>query len=106
MTERGILMMYNAGNSGTYGDQSLPARTYMGGQALFDVHNPLRLIARSDTPFIKPTKEYERTGQYIEGTTFVEGLVPFQGRWYLSYGMADSRVGVAIWDPHRKTRRR
>jgi predicted GH43/DUF377 family glycosyl hydrolase len=103
MTEHGILVMYNAGNSGQYGDPSLPQRIYTGGQALYDLRNPLKLIARSDQPFIKPTEDYERTGQYPEGTTFVEGLVPFNGRWYLYYGTADSRVGVAVWDPKRKT---
>ena len=103
ITEHGILVLYNAGNSGQYGDPSLPARVYTGGQALYDVRNPLKLIARSDAPFIKPTEDYERTGQYPEGTTFVEGLVPFDGRWYLYYGTADSRVGVAVWDPKRTT---
>lgn len=101
ITPRGILVMYNAGNSRRYGDPDLPERVYTGGQALFDNRNPLRLLARSDTPFIKPTEEYERTGQYKEGTTFIEGLVPFNGRWYLYYGTADSRVGVAVWDPNR-----
>jgi beta-1,2-mannosidase len=101
ITEQGILVLYNAGNSGQYGDPSVPARTYTGGQALYDLRNPLKLIARSDAPFIKPTEAYERTGQYPEGTTFVEGLVPFNGRWYLYYGTADSRVGVAVWDPKR-----
>ena len=99
ITDHGILLMYNAGNSGKYGDPSLPHRVYTGGQALYDLRNPLRLIARSDEPFIKPTEADERTGQYVEGTTFVEGLVRFNGRWYLYYGTADSRVGVAIWDP-------
>lgn len=102
ITEHGILVMYNAGNSGRYGDPALPERIYTGGQALYDLRNPLKLLARSDEPFIKPTEDYERTGQYVEGTTFVEGLVPFQGRWYLYYGTADSRVGVAVWDPARR----
>jgi len=101
LLSQGILLLYNAGNSRTYGDSSLPARVYTGGQALFDAHNPLKLIARTDKPFISPTESYERTGQYPEGTTFVEGLVPFQGRWFLYYGTADSRVGVAVWDPRR-----
>ena len=101
ITERGILVMYNAGNSEEYGDPRLPHRVYTGGQALYDLRNPLKLIARSDEPFIKPTEEYERTGQYVEGTTFLEGLVPFNGRWYLYYGTADSRVGVAVWHPQR-----
>jgi predicted GH43/DUF377 family glycosyl hydrolase len=100
LTESGIVLFYNAGNSGRYGQEGLPARMYAGGQALFDARNPIKLLARSTTPFIRPTEEYEKTGQYKEGTTFVEGLVPFDGRWFLYYGTADSRVGVAVWDPH------
>jgi beta-1,2-mannosidase len=99
LTERGIVMLYNAGNSGTVGDPRLPARVYTGGQALFDATNPIKLLARTDAPFIRPTEAYERTGQYVEGTTFVEGLVPFRGKWLLYYGTADSRVGVAVWEP-------
>jgi predicted GH43/DUF377 family glycosyl hydrolase len=99
LTEHGILVMYNAGNSASVGDPSLPERIYTGGQALFDANNPMKVLARSDEPFIKPTEDYERTGQYVEGTTFVEGLVHFNGRWFLYYGTADSRVGVAVWDP-------
>jgi len=103
LTEHGIVVMYNAGNSATDRDPTLPVRVYTGGQALYDPRNPLKLVARSETPFIQPTEDYERTGQYPEGTTFVEGLVPFNGRWYLYYGTADSRVGVAVWDPQRTT---
>lgn len=87
----GIVVLYNAGDSAT--------RTYSAGQALFDRNDPIRLLARSDSAFIRPTESYERTGQYTAGTTFVEGLVPFKGRWFLYYGTADSRVGVAVYDP-------
>ena len=96
LTDRGIVLLYNAGNLGTHGDSSLPQRVYTGGQALFDATNPIRLLDRTDVPFIKPTEAYEKTGQYVEGTTFVEALVPFKGQWFLYYGMADSRVGVAV----------
>ncbi len=99
LTEKGIVVLYNAGNSGSYGDPELPDRTYSGGQTLFDPTNPIKLLDRSDKPFIKPDRDYEKTGQYVQGTTFVEGLVPFNGRWFLYYGTADSRVGVAVWDP-------
>lgn len=98
LTDHGIVVLYNAGNSAAYGDPSLPPRVYTAGQALFDAHNPVRLLARTATPFIRPTEAYERRGQYAEGTTFVEGLVPFNGKWFLYYGTADSRVGVAVWD--------
>jgi len=99
MTQRGIVLIYNAGNSGQFGRLDLPARVYTGGQALFDARNPLKLIGRLDEPFIRPTEPYEKTGQYKEGTTFAEALIPFKGKWFLYYGTADSRVGVAVWDP-------
>ena len=99
LTERGIVVLYNAGNSAEFGAPGLPARVYTAGQALYDRRNPLKLIDRTDEPFIRPSEPYERTGQYKEGTTFVEGLVSFRGRWFLYYGMADSRVGVAVWTP-------
>ena len=102
VTPHGIVVIYNAGNSAKVGDPTLPARIYTGGQALFDAGNPLKLLDRSDEPFIRPTEAYERTGQYVEGTTFVEGLVPFDGRWFLYYGTADSRVGVAVWNPRSR----
>ncbi|HTI05062.1 MAG TPA: glycoside hydrolase family 130 protein [Gemmatimonadales bacterium] len=87
LTAAGILVLYNAGDS---------AHVYSAGQALFDAEHPTRLIARAKTPFMRPTERYERTGQYVQGTTFVEGLVHFQGRWFLYYGTADSRVAVAV----------
>ena len=96
LTDHGIVLLYNAGNSDKFGEPGLPARVYTAGQALFDARNPIKLLDRTDRPFLRPTEDYERTGQYPEGTTFVEGLVPFNGRWYLYYGSADSRVGVAV----------
>ena len=99
LTDRGIVLIYNAGNSGRFGQAGLPERVYTGGQALFDARNPIKLIARSDEPFIRPTEPYEKTGQYKEGTTFTESLIPFKGKWFLYYGTADSRVGVAVWTP-------
>jgi predicted GH43/DUF377 family glycosyl hydrolase len=95
LTEHGIVVFYNAGNSARYGDPTVAARTYTAGQALFDSRNPVRLVARADAPFLSPSEPYERSGQYKEGTTFVEGLVRFRGRWLAYYGTADSRVAVA-----------
>ena len=100
LTPRGIVLLYNAGNSRAYGDSTLPARVYTGGQALFDARNPMKLLARAGQPFIRPTLPFEKTGQYVDGTTFVEALVPFRGRWFVYYGTADSRVGVAVGEPN------
>lgn len=101
LTAQGIVVLYNAGNSEHYGAPGLPPRVYTAGQALYDSRQPFKLLERTAAPFLTPTEDYERSGQYAAGTTFVEGLVPFHGSWYLYYGTADSRVGVALWEPPR-----
>ena len=62
----------------------------------FDAREPTRVLERLETPFICPTLPHEVSGQYKAGTTFIEGLVQFKGKWFLYYGTADSMVGVAI----------
>ena len=51
-------------------------------------------IARTVHPFLVPDRPYETAGQ-VNQVVFVEGLVPFRGRWHLYYGTADSRIAVA-----------
>ncbi|HKK47438.1 MAG TPA: glycoside hydrolase family 130 protein [Balneolaceae bacterium] len=94
LTDKGILVIYNAGNSGSEGDPAIPDSVYTGGQALFDARHPDKLLDRLGKPFIKPEKSYEKSGQYTSGTTFLEGLAHFNNQWFIYYGMADSRVGV------------
>lgn len=101
LTENGIVLLYNARNDGEHTVPDLDAGAYAGGQALFSTEDPTRLLERLDTPFIRPERPFERTGQYDAGTTFVEGLVYFQDRWFLYYGCADSKVAVAIADARR-----
>ena len=54
-----------------------------------------------DVPFLRPMEAFEKSGQYVDGTVFIEGLVYFQQKWFLYYGCADSKVGVAIFDPEK-----
>ena len=97
LTKKGILLFYNGKNDeGPNADPAVPEGTYSGGQALFDKDDPAKLIDRLDTPFIQPDLPHEITGQYKAGTTFIEGLVYYKGKWYLYYGTADSMVGLAI----------
>ncbi len=96
LTSRGIVAIYNGKNSGTDGDKSLAAETYSAGEALFSAANPAELLARTDQAIFKPELPFEKLGQYVAGTTFVEGLIHFKGNWLLYYGSADSLVGVAI----------
>ncbi|HVT12200.1 MAG TPA: glycoside hydrolase family 130 protein [Fimbriimonadaceae bacterium] len=97
LTHDGIVVFYNGKNAtDSRRDPALPAGIYCGGQALFDAGDPARLLSRPEEPFFKPEMPWEKTGQYKDGTTFIEGLVRFRDRWYLYYGCADSFVGVAI----------
>lgn len=97
LTKKGILLVYNGKNeAGEKGDSRYTANAYCAGQALFDAKNPARYMDRLDEPFFIPETDFEKSGQYPAGTVFVEGLVPFNGAWYLYYGCADSRVSVAV----------
>ena len=95
LTGDGILLLYNGKNAVQGGDAHLRPDTYSAGQALFDAADPSRLLHRTEEPFFQPERPWERAGQYAAGTTFLEGLVRFGGRWILYYGCADSLVGVA-----------
>ncbi|MEQ9438989.1 MAG: glycoside hydrolase family 130 protein [Cyclobacteriaceae bacterium] len=96
LTENGIVVLYNAGNSANIGVKNLGNRVYSSGQALYSADEPWKLLDRSDKPYIKPELPFEKSGQYKDGTTFVEGLVYFREKWFLYYGTADSMVGVAV----------
>ena len=94
LTSAGIVVLYNGKNDPDHGDPSLGANAYAAGEALFDAKDPAHLITRTEAPVLKPEKPYEKTGQYVAGTTFAEGLVRFHDKWFLYYGCADSAVGV------------
>jgi predicted GH43/DUF377 family glycosyl hydrolase len=87
-------VLYNGKNAEAGGDPELGAYAYAAGEALFDAKNPAHLLGQLDHPVLKPELPYEKTGQYIAGTTFAEGLVSFHERWFLYYGCADSLVAV------------
>ena len=82
----GIWLGYNGADSNLQ---------YAFGQALFATDKPTKLIRRSAHPLLLPTTESEKTGQ-VPQVVFGEGLVRFRGKWFLYYGMADSRIGVAF----------
>ena len=100
VTKNGILLMYNGKNDGgKNGDASYPSGAYCAGQVLFDLKDPTKVKQRLDKPFFVPEAPFEKTGQYKDGTVFLEGLVYYTNKWFLYYGCADSRVGVAIYNP-------
>lgn len=103
LTDKGILLLYNGKNrNGEEGrDKRFNAGAYCAGQVLFDLNDPYKAIGRLDVPFFRPMADFEKSGQYVDGTVFIEGLVYHHKKWYLYYGCADSKVGVAVYDPLR-----
>jgi beta-1,2-mannosidase len=98
ITGKGILLIYNSMNLDQGGDPDLAPGTYSAGQILLDTKDPVRVLERTDTYFMKPDKAYEITGQ-VGNVCFLEGLVHFGGKWLLYYGTADSKIAAASYDP-------
>jgi predicted GH43/DUF377 family glycosyl hydrolase len=86
MTAAGILLLYNGA------DENL---VYGPGWILFDAHDPTKIIARSQKPFVLPELDWEKKGA-VPNVIFLEGVVP-TGRGPLAltgyYGAADSYIG-------------
>ncbi len=95
LTKKGILLLYNSMNLPEGGFAGLPANAYSSGQILLDKNQPARVLARTDSPFLKPEKPYELTGQ-VNQVVFVEGLAYFKHHYFLYYGTADSKIAVAV----------
>lgn len=100
LTDKGILLIYNSMNlsQAEGGSPDLPEGTYTAGQALMQADNPARLVSRTEGYFMRPEKDYELTGQ-VGNVVFLEGLVYHQGKWFMYYGTADSKIAVAVHEP-------
>ena len=85
LTDKGIVLVYNGA------DDKLIYRT---GVAVFDLHDPRKLLWRSDAPVFAPEKDWEKVGQ-VPNVVFVEGMVKRGDRYLFYYGGADKYVGVA-----------
>lgn len=98
LTSKGIVLLYNGKNGRIdgNGDPNYPSGAYCGGQILLDAKDPFKVLDRLDKPFFYPQASYEKSGQYVQGTVFIEGLAYLERKLYLYYGCADSRIGVAI----------
>lgn len=105
VTDKGIVLLYNGKNqtNDDKRDKRFTAGAYCAGQILTDAREPMKVLQRLDVPFFRPMASFEKSGQYVDGTVFIEGLVFFKNKWFLYYGCADSQVGVAVYDPAKKT---
>ena len=97
-TKYGIVLMYNGKNDKNGGDPNYPGGAYCAGQILFDNKDPYKILDRLDKPFFAPEASFEKSGQYKDGTVFIEGLAYLKKKLYLYYGCADSKVAVSVCD--------
>lgn len=99
VTPKGILVIYHGGeNDPKRGDPNLPKRDYSGGQALFDLNDPTKMIARCDNYFLTPRMPYELNSSVGAPVCFMEGLVRFKGKWLLYYEAGDHVGAMASCD--------
>ena len=93
LTKQGIVLIYNGA------DEHLVYRT---GIAVFDRHDPRKVLSRSEEPLFSPELPWEKAGQ-VPNVVFVEGLIEESieeskadhKRLLLYYGGADKYVGAA-----------
>ncbi len=62
--------------------------------ALLDIHNPQRIIARTDKPLLVPQEEYEKYGK-VPNIVFPTGAMVKDDMLYIYYGAADTTCAVA-----------
>ncbi len=99
VTPKGILVIYHGGeNDPKRGDPNLPRRNYAGGQALFDLNDPTKMIVRCDNYFLTPRTPYELNSSVGAPVCFMEGLVRFKGKWLLYYEAGDHDGAMASCD--------
>ncbi|WLF78910.1 hypothetical protein PVL30_002658 [Lodderomyces elongisporus] len=83
-------------NAATTGGEDLAKGTYTINQALVD-YDDIKSgpVARVERPTLRPESANEVKGQ-VDQVVFCEGIVQFNGQWFLYYGQGDSELGVAI----------
>ncbi|KAG7661613.1 uncharacterized protein J8A68_004882 [[Candida] subhashii] len=83
-------------NCSTWGTDELEEGSYSISQMLIDYNNITNgPVTRLEKPMIIPETEDEKNG-LVNNVVFCEGIVLFNGTWFLYYGQADSVLGVAI----------
>jgi len=86
ITDKGILLIYNGADTW---------KKYSTGEVLFSLDDPSVVLERTEFSVLEVDHSLEKEGQ-VNNVVFSEGLVNFKGKWFLYYGMGDSRIGVAV----------
>ncbi|WP_270352245.1 glycosidase [Microbacterium testaceum] len=68
---------------------------YAAGALILDAADPSRVIARTPEPLLAPETDDERSG-IVPNVVFPTAIEEVDGRHFVFYGMADSKIGVAL----------
>jgi beta-1,2-mannobiose phosphorylase / 1,2-beta-oligomannan phosphorylase len=68
---------------------------YAAGALLLDADDPSRVIGRTPEPLLAPETDDERSG-IVPNVVFPTAIEEIDGRLFVFYGMADSKIGVAL----------
>jgi predicted GH43/DUF377 family glycosyl hydrolase len=89
-TSAGWLEIYHGNRPGTRPGE---VGVYAAGAMLLDLEQPSRVLARSQTPILEPTADFEREG-FVPTVFFPTGAVVRGDTLLLYYGAADTCTGV------------
>jgi predicted GH43/DUF377 family glycosyl hydrolase len=67
---------------------------YAAGAMILDAAEPWRVIARTPEPLLSADTDHERSG-IVNNVVFPTAIEEVDGRRFVFYGMADSKIGVA-----------
>jgi predicted GH43/DUF377 family glycosyl hydrolase len=68
---------------------------YAAGALILDAADPSRVLARTPEPLLAPETDDERSG-IVPNVVFPTAIEQIDGRLFVFYGMADSKIGVAL----------
>ncbi|MDT3315909.1 glycosidase [Microbacterium sp. KSW4-11] len=68
---------------------------YAAGAIILDANDPSRVVARTPKPLLAPETDDERSG-IVPNVVFPTAIEEVDGRLFVFYGMADSKIGVAL----------
>ncbi|WP_413354892.1 glycosidase [Microbacterium sp. 1P06AB] len=68
---------------------------YAAGAIILDGDDPSKVVARTPEPLLAPETEDERSG-IVPNVVFPTAIEEVDGRLFVFYGMADSKIGVAL----------
>jgi predicted GH43/DUF377 family glycosyl hydrolase len=77
-------------------------RVYCLGAAILDKDDPKRVLSRTLKPIIEPIEEYEQFG-HVSNVIFSCGAVLQENNLLVSYGAADTVIGVATFEINKIT---